>query len=77
MPERVTPPAEPILPPARYEQSDVTTGNALIAFPAILVALLLAVLLVRWMYPGAAVDRRLPSALPVFPEPRLQADPAG
>ena len=66
---------EPVLPPARYEQSDVTVRSALIAFPAILVGLLLAVLVVRWIYPGTAVDRRLPTALPVFPEPRLQPDP--
>ena len=66
---------EPVLPPARYEQSDVTTRSALIAFPLILVGLLASVLLVRWIYPGTAVDRRLPTALPVFPSPRLQADP--
>jgi hypothetical protein len=69
MPERV-------LPPARYERSDVTTRSALIAFPALLVALLASVLLVRWLYPGTAVDRRLPTALPAYPAPRLQTDPA-
>ena len=49
---------------------------ALIAFPAILVTLLTIILLVaRWIFPGTAIDRRLPAALPVFPAPRLQADP--
>ncbi len=32
-------------------------------------------MLVRWIYPGSAIDRRLPTAPPVFPSPRLQADP--
>jgi hypothetical protein len=83
MPEPIGPepaPSEPtrpgVLPPARYEPSDVTTRSALIAFPVILVGLLASVLLVRWLYPGAAVDRRLPTALPVYPAPRLQTDPA-
>lgn len=66
---------DPVLPPARYEQSDVSTRAALIAFPAILVGLLLSVLVVRWLFPDVAVDRRLPTAVPVFPSPRLQSDP--
>ena len=67
---------EPILPPARYEHTDVSPRAALIAFPAILVGLLLSVLLVLWIYPGSAVDRRLPSPIPQYPSPRLQSDPA-
>jgi hypothetical protein len=67
---------DPVLPPARYEHSDVTSRAALIAFPIILVGLLAAVLLVRWIYPGTAVDRRFTLPLPSFPPPRLQADPA-
>ncbi len=66
---------EPVLPPARYEQSDVTTRSALIAFPAILAGLLLAVLAVRWIYPDITVDRRLQTPMPVFPSPRLQYSP--
>jgi hypothetical protein len=70
------PEPEPILPPARYEHTDVTARSALIAFPLILVGLLASVLLVWWMYPSTTVDRRLPTALPLFPQPRLQTDPA-
>ena len=64
----------PELPPARYERSDVTARSALIAFPAILLALLLTILLALWLYPGSSVDRRVAGPLPAFPEPRLQAD---
>jgi hypothetical protein len=67
---------EPVLPPARHEHSDVTVRSALIAFPLILMGLLVSILLVRWIYPGVTIDRRLPTALPVYPEPRLQPDPA-
>jgi len=67
---------DPILPPARYEHSDVRSRAALIAFPAILGALLLSLLLVWWIYPGTTVDRRLPSPIPLYPAPRLQFDPA-
>lgn len=66
---------EPVLPPARYEQSDVTSRSALIAFPLILVGLLVSVLLVFWIFPGASIDRRLTEPLPIYPSPRLQADP--
>ena len=66
---------EPVLTPARHESSDITALSALIAFPAILVGLLLAVLLVRWIYPDTAADRRLPTGVPEFPLPRLQANP--
>jgi hypothetical protein len=67
---------EPTLPPARHEHSDVTTRSALIAFLLTLSGLLASVLLVLWLYPGLAIDRRLPTAAPVYPSPRLQADPA-
>ena len=67
---------EPVLPPARYEHADARSRSALIAFPAILFGLLLSVMLVRWSYPGAAVDRRLPSPIPDYPSPRLQSNPA-
>jgi hypothetical protein len=65
---------EPTLPPARYEPSDVTSRSALIAFPLILLALLASVLVVLWIYPATSVDRRLPTLLPTYPSPRLQAD---
>ena len=64
------------LPPARYEHADASPRAALIAFPAILAALLLSVLLVWWIYPGTTVDRRLPTGVPAYPSPRLQSDPA-
>jgi hypothetical protein len=67
---------EPILPPARYEPSDVPIRTALIAAPAILIGLLASVLLVWWIFPGTTVDRRLPTPPPPYPEPRLQTNPA-
>jgi hypothetical protein len=67
---------EPVLPPARYEQTDVTTRSALITFPAILIGLLASVMLVLWIYPHTAVDRRVAGRLPDYPSPRLQANPA-
>src|SRR4051812_8468471 len=67
---------EPILPPARYEQTDASPRAALIVFPAILGGLLLTILLVSWIYPQASTDRRMPSPLPDYPSPRLQSDPA-
>jgi hypothetical protein len=67
---------EPVLPGARHEHADATSRSALIAFPAILVGLLVSVLLVWWIFPGTTVDRRLPSPVPQYPEPRLQSDPA-
>lgn len=65
----------PELPPARYERTDVTARAALIAFPAVLLGLLGAIMLVRVIFPNAAIDRRLPSKLPEYPAPRLQASP--
>jgi hypothetical protein len=67
---------EPVLPPARYEQTDASARTALIAFPAILAGLLLSMLLVWWIFPGTTIDRRLPSPVPNYPSPRLQSDPA-
>lgn len=67
---------EPILPPARREQSDVTARAAAVAFPAMLLTLLAIIFLARWLFPGAAIDRRLGAQLPIYPSPRLQVDPA-
>jgi hypothetical protein len=67
---------EPILPPAQYEHADASSRAALIAFPAILAGLLLALLVVWWIYPETTVDRRLPSSIPNYPSPRLQSNPA-
>jgi hypothetical protein len=65
-----------MLPPARHERADATARAALIAFPAVLAGLLLSVLLVWWIFPGTATDRRLPSPIPNEPAPRLQSDRA-
>lgn len=67
---------EPVLPPARYEQSDIRTPTVLIAFPLILAGLLASVLLVLWIYPNTSTDRRLAGPMPLYPAPRLQSDPA-
>jgi hypothetical protein len=66
---------EPVLPPGRYERSDVTVRFALVAFPLILLGIFGSALLVMWIYPGTTTDRRLPSAVPAYPSPRLQSDP--
>jgi hypothetical protein len=68
--------SEPVLPPSRYEHTDVSSRAALIALPMILAGLLLSVLLVWWIYPQTIVDRRLPSPIPDYPSPRLQSDAA-
>ncbi len=67
--------SEPVLPPARYEPSDVSSRSALVAFPLILLGLFVSALLVLWIYPASVTDRRMPSPVPVYPSPRLQADP--
>ena len=68
--------AEPVLPPARYEPSDVTFRFLARGAGIVIAALLLCMFGVMWMFPDAMQDRRIPSALPVYPAPRLQADPA-
>jgi len=68
--------AEPALPPARYEQSDVTFRFLLCGAGVVLCTILLCAFGVMWLFPGAVQDRRLPSPLPIYPAPRLQANPA-
>lgn len=68
--------AEPALPPAQYEPADVTFRFLLCGAGIVLGTILLCAIGVMWLYPTAVQDRRLTSALPVFPAPRLQADPA-
>ena len=67
--------AEPELPFARYERKDVTFRFLATGFACMLVAILLCALLAMWIYPRSVVDRRLGSALPEYPAPRLQSDP--
>ena len=68
--------AEPALPPARYEQTDVTFRFVLCGTAVVLGIILLCMVGVMWLYPDSVQDQRLPTALPVYPEPRLQADPS-
>jgi hypothetical protein len=67
---------EPVLPPASYERSDASSWSALVAFPLILLGLLVSVLLVIWIYPGTTIDHRMPTPMPAYPAPNLQTDPA-
>lgn len=66
---------EHTLPPARYERQDVSFGFLLGGACGVLALVLLCAFLVMWLYPSAVQDRRLPSALPAHPSPRLQTDP--
>ena len=68
--------AEPILPPARYESSDVTFRFLACGAGVVVGTILLCTLGVMWLFPSTLQDRRIPSALPVYPAPRLQSDPA-
>jgi hypothetical protein len=67
--------AEPILPPARYETADVTFRFVLFGAAGVLTMILLCTFAVMWLYPSAIQDRRIPSVLPVYPAPRLEANP--
>ena len=64
------------LPPARHESQDVSFRYMALGFAGTLGVVLLCLLLVMWMFPSIKVDRRLPGQVPVYPEPRLQSDPA-
>jgi hypothetical protein len=68
--------AEPALPPARHEQTDVTFRFLLCGAGVVLATLLLCTFGVMWLYPTSVQDRRLTSALPIYPAPRLQSDPS-
>lgn len=67
--------AEPELPPARHEMSDVTVRLLASGFAGVLLTVLGGMFFVMWLYPGAAVDRRLGAPLPHYPSPNLQSDP--
>ena len=68
--------AEPAIPPAQYEPADVTFRFLLCGAGVVLGTILLCTFGVMVLYPTAMQDRRLTTALPVYPPPRLQADPA-
>src|SRR5579872_5338991 len=63
------------LPVAQHEAQDLRFGSLALGLGLTLVGLAACALLVIWLYPGAATDRRLPTALPDVPAPRLQANP--
>jgi hypothetical protein len=62
------------LPPARHEASDVPPSFIVAGLASTLVLLLLCTMLAFWLFPNAAIDRRLTLPLPEFPPPRLQVD---
>lgn len=67
--------AEPELPPARHEMSDVTFRLLATGFAGVLLTVLGCMFFVMWLYPGAVQDRRLGGPLPHYPAPNLEADP--
>lgn len=67
--------AEPQLPPARHEMSDVTFLLLASGFAGVLLTVLACMFFVIWLYPGATVDRRIGLPLPNYPPPNLQANP--
>jgi hypothetical protein len=68
--------AEPAPPPAHYEQEDVTFRFLLCGAGVVLGVILLCMIGVMWLYPSIVQDHRLTAALPLYPAPRLQSDPA-
>jgi len=67
--------AEPHVPPARIEPQDVTFRFLLFGAASVFGLVLVCAFLAMLLYPSAVQDRRLTSALPVYPAPRLQSDP--
>jgi hypothetical protein len=60
---------------ARHEHSDIGAGFIWAATASMLGLLLACALLVLWLYPTSLSDTSLPQSPPVYPAPRLQADP--
>lgn len=67
---------EQALPPARHETRDIDVRLLALGLGGTLAMLLVGSLLVGWIYPGIAVDRRLSGPVPHYPDPQLQTDPA-
>jgi len=67
---------EELIPVARHEPTDI--GERFVWWAAAsMLGLLAACALVTWLlYPRATLDRTLELPLPVYPAPRLQANPA-
>lgn len=55
--------------------SDVTVRMVASGLAGVLLTILACMFFVMWLYPGAAVDRRLGAPLPHYPAPNLQVDP--
>ena len=68
--------SEILIPNARHEHSDIGAGFIWVATVMMLGLLLACALLVLWLYPASLSDTALPQPLPLYPAPRLQADPA-
>ena len=72
--------SEHSLPPklhaARHEVRDMAPRTIAAGLLATLAVLALLAFLARVMFPGSAPDRTLPSPLPAYPAPALQAAPA-
>ncbi|HEX3915157.1 MAG TPA: hypothetical protein VHW71_16780 [Steroidobacteraceae bacterium] len=64
------------LPGARSEPTDIAERFIWAAIAAMAAMLVGCALLVRAMYPHADADHALKSPPPLYPAPRLQADPA-
>jgi hypothetical protein len=67
--------AEETSSPARHESSDVPMTILWIGAPALIFTVLLATLLILWLFPNGSVDRTLHLPLPHYPAPELQVSP--
>jgi hypothetical protein len=67
---------ERAIPDAQHEPTDIGAGFIWGAAAVCLGTLVACALLVIWLYPQTRFDRTLQMPLPLYPEPRLQSDPA-
>jgi hypothetical protein len=68
--------AERAIPDAKYEPTDIGAGFIWGVVAVSLSTLVACALLVIWLYPQTMLDRTIQMPLPLYPEPRLQIDPA-
>lgn len=64
------------LPAAAFERVEIGEGFIWAAVAVCGTVLVACASLVLWLYPRTLLDRQLTRPLPIYPEPRLQADPA-
>lgn len=64
------------MPGARHEPTDIAEGFVWAAVAATAAMLIACALLVWALYPHADVNHALKPPLPIYPAPRLQANPA-